>query len=136
MLSERPGISIPLRYNLESDFASFFPTRITYFNSTKVQFGVSIRSKLRIKRRYFNSTKVQFGEKGKAEMSLRASNFNSTKVQFGDTFEVGDLIPFSISIPLRYNLEKIYEGCYPFVLGISIPLRYNLERSSSISREI
>ena len=77
-------ISIPLRYNLEIVGIGAEPTEAD-FNSTKVQFGV------------FQSLREH-----RASLISIPLRYNLEKT----TFEIGDLIPFSISIPLRYNLES------------------------------
>ena len=83
-------ISIPLRYNLERIGGYLIFLSLRHFNSTKVQFGVTIAEGLYVVVFYFNSTKVQFGEyKGTNSFFIK-----------------------KISIPLRYNLERQCASTY------------------------
>ena len=77
------------------------------FNSTKVQFGAPTVYDIERKLNHFNSTKVQFGVSLSKPPIFPLNYFNSTKVQFGDRqIETADLNNL-ISIPLRYNLERL-----------------------------
>ena len=59
---------------------------VSYFNSTKVQFGAMLKSESKAKQLNFNSTKVQFGVPPTSISIFAIFYFNSTKVQFGAEF--------------------------------------------------
>ena len=100
----RPPISIPLRYNLESWIqASLLASSAI---SIPLRYNLEIRKQAsQVAKDNFNSTKVQFGAPNWSRAS-RLSYFNSTKVQFGVFNKNWAATMFSISIPLRYNLEN------------------------------